>query len=145
MEIRLIEKTDLPEVVTILMAVYNGEAFGEGWTEETAGLRIRDLYETPGFLGLVYEAEGQVQGFVLGHVERGPRDRRFFIREMCVRPDRQRQGIGTNLVRALLEDLVKHDISALYIYSATGAVENDFLRGCGFFGNDRVVQMIQRL
>jgi len=47
------------------------------------------------------EGENQVAGFALGHLERSTDHDNFLLQEMCVRPDVQRHGYGTELLHAL--------------------------------------------
>src|SRR5690242_5880868 len=49
----------------------------------------------------VTSPNGGVVAFAVGHLERNGHEDHFFLQELCVRPERQRQGHGA----ALLQDL----------------------------------------
>ena len=52
------------------------------------------------------------------------------IYDVIIRPDWQRQGIGTLLMRAILRDLVEADVSMFHLWPTKGKVP--FYEGLGF-------------
>lgn len=46
-------------------------------------------------------------GFAFGFVERYERHHLFFLKEMCIAPDRQRSGVGSRIMIQLLKQLGK--------------------------------------
>lgn len=150
MKIRPMEKTDLPGCAEVFIRVYNADEFGDAWTPETAGRRLLDAWNTPESFGLVAENENGdagsgIAGFLLGHSEQWFSETQFHLREICVLPDRRRRGIGTALLESLLEEAVRRNLGAVYVYAGRNTPSWDFLRVSSFFQNDRVVQMVQRL
>ena len=65
------------------------------------------------------DPEGELLGFAVGHLERSGSDDHFLLKEMCVRPSRQRKGHGTGLLRALAEYL--DDVPHWYLLTARRA------------------------
>ncbi|MFP4379253.1 MAG: N-acetyltransferase family protein [Candidatus Sumerlaeia bacterium] len=144
MEIRPIDKKDLIDCARIFIHVYNEEPFNDSWEVEQAALRIKDLSETPHFFGMVAEEDEVVVGFVMGYSEQWFPDRQFCLKEMCVRKDMQRRGIGTALIEGLLEEMIKFNASVLYVNTGrkTGAAR--FFRQCSFLENESMVQFFTR-
>lgn len=96
------------------VATYNQKPWQEQWTFETARKRLLDILQTPGFLGLVYLDE-EILGFVAGYCEQWYDSQRFYLKEFCVIPVKQRQGIGTRLLRHLEGRLKQMNINCLYL------------------------------
>jgi len=101
----VIIRREKPEDIKQIHSV-NEQAF-----EDTAETRIVDTLREncPGILSLVAEDEGEIVGHIFfSPVEiewSGPVIKGMGLAPMAVRPDRQRQGIGSQLVRAGLKIL----------------------------------------
>ncbi len=114
----------------------------------------RDRRELLPLFRLADDSEQQIQGYlhageilfaaqggrVLGHAQIIASDdtAEFELKNIAVDPARQRQGIGTGLVRAVLRYCRQHDASRLTVSTAIGAsdaiafyLQNGF-RICGF-------------
>jgi aminoglycoside 6'-N-acetyltransferase I len=140
---RAMHKSDLLDCVSVFLKVYNAPPFEDNWSEESAGLRLAELWSTPGCLGFVAEEDHRVLGFVIGHVEHWFNGKRFRIAEICVRPEHQRAGVGTALLEGLTEELVKMDIETVYAHAGRGAAADEFFRIKGFYPNEGLVQLVQ--
>jgi len=145
MNARPMRKTDLLDCVDVFIKVYNAEPFEDGWTEEMAGRRLADLWNTPGCLGFVAEEEHRVLGFAIGHAEHWFTGKRFCIDEICVRPEHQRARVGTAVLEGLVEELVKMVVETVYVLAGRGTAADEFFRIKGFYPNDRLVQLVQRI
>ena len=85
---------------------FNAPPWNESWTVHDAAQRLGDVLATPRAVGVCSSnADGEVLGFALGHLERSGADYHFLLQEMCVRTDAQRQGHGTELLAALADRL----------------------------------------
>jgi len=156
MNVRQMQKSDLLDCVEVFIKVYNAEPFEDGWTEEAAGRRLADLWNTPGCLGFVAEEEHRVlgsvaeeehrvAGFAIGHAEHWFTGKRFCIDEICVRPEHQRARVGTAVLEGLVEELVKMVVETVYVLAGRGTAADEFFRIKGFYPNDRLVQLVQRI
>jgi len=145
MNVRQMQKSDLLDCVEVFIKVYNAEPFEDAWTEEMAGRRLADLWNTPGCLGFVAEEERRVLGFAIGHAEHWFTGKRFCIDEICVRPEHQRARVGTAVLEGLVEELVKMVAETVYVLAGRGTAADEFFRIKGFYPNDRLVQLVQRI
>ena len=145
MNVRQMQKSDQLDCVDVFIKVYNAEPFEDGWTEEMAGRRLADLWNTPGCLGFVAEEEHRVAGFVIGHAEQWFTGKRFCIDEICVRPEHQRARVGTAVLEGLVEELVKMVVETVYVLAGRGTAADEFFRIKGFYPNDRLIQLVQRI
>lgn len=144
MQIREMERTDLIDCALIFLRVYNGPDFGEFWDEQSSGMRLKEIFDTPGLVALVAEddTKGQVAGFVMGTAETWFSGRQLRLKECCVAPDRRREGIGRGLMNGLMEHLIMHDVDLVRVQTARGSLGESFLQGCGFLPNPPVAEMV---
>ena len=93
MIVRAERESDFPEIFAVVQA-----AFGD----EPIGPLVDALRPLPGYLpdlALVAEDEGEIVGYVMfSHVDVAEGGRVLMLSPLGVRPDRQRQGIGSALV-----------------------------------------------
>ena len=123
--------TDLPDCVELFTATFNGPPWHESWQPSDAARRLADLANTPRSVGVcVRLGEGALIGFALGVQERSVGEDHFFLREMCVRPNVQRSGVGSQLLRALGERLP--GVSQWYLLTARDSVPASFYAANGF-------------
>jgi len=69
----------------------------------------------PQFFGLAALNEGAIVGAVFGRFETWDRKRLFYVKELCVAPEYQRNGIGRELNRTLEERLRSRKVGMLYL------------------------------
>ncbi|NEQ47219.1 MAG: GNAT family N-acetyltransferase [Leptolyngbya sp. SIOISBB] len=115
MKFEPIDSSHLKGCSNLFVEVFNGSPWHESWSFETASKRLEDCYATPGFYGIVAIEEDKVSGFALGFAEVSYEGQHFYLKEMCVCPNRQRSGIGTKIIETLYSSLVdkrhQHDLS----------------------------------
>ncbi len=107
-------------------AVFSSEPWNAPWTETNARDRLQEILDTPGFLGLIVEGEGQLLGFVMGCLMRAVRGRIFYLHEMCVAVEAQRGGLGSALLDRLHERLVREDVSKVFLLTMKGSPAEAF-------------------
>ncbi len=105
---------DTPEVFRLLTAAFSSE---------DAAKRAGKRYEAGDWTGLGYEDAGVIVAFI--GLERVSQE--AWIRGIAVDPDRQREGIGRALVRAL-----RSRTSGLTLHAETDRDALLFYRTCGF-------------
>jgi len=76
------------------------------------------------------DRENRIGGFALGHLERSSADDNFLLQEMCIRPDLQRQGYGTELLHALEQQIP--DVNHWYLLTARDGSAAAFYQRNGF-------------
>ena len=134
--------SDIPECAEVFVAVFGRDPWNEAWTTAEAEARLDAFFSTPGAYGTLARSEdGRVLGFAMGHAEQWCRGRHFYLREMCVLPDRQREGIGSELFRALVGGLSKMDVSVVYLMTARKSTAEAFYEKHGFDSNPDMVLM----
>ena len=100
-----IEQQHLPGLAQAMMAAYAEAPWKENWTEERAALRIRAILSNYQSAGMAAVMEGKVIGGVLGYVDPYAEEDFFFVSELFVMPEYQKNGYGKGLLLALEKEL----------------------------------------
>jgi len=130
MEIREVSKKDLSKCAEVFSRAFSKAPWNESWNTESALERLIHFYNSKGFCGIVAE-ESDVSGFILGNIEPYLSGPIFYLREMCVKSERQNSGIGNSLLVHLEKTLqlkgvnniyliTEHDIPAAQFYMKRG-------------------------
>ncbi len=140
-----IDQSHLPACAELFESTFNGPPWNEVWHPQDVERRLADCYHTPNFYSLVAMDTGGLLGFALGCRESYNRQQHFFLKEMCVTPDHQRAGIGTQLMERLVADLSGMGVSRVYLLTARDGIAEAFYRKRGFYVSPKMVVMGCRL
>ena len=133
----------LDDCASLFVSVFNQAPWNDSWTLESARKRLSEVFSTPNSMGFVFY-EYKISGFILGHCEQGPDGKEFHLAEMCVRSDRQRQGIGSGLLAHLEEELNQMAINSIYLITARDGQAEAFYARNGYRVNSRMIVMVHR-
>ncbi|MFQ3786433.1 GNAT family N-acetyltransferase [Halomonas sp. A29] len=130
---RRLELRDLKACAALFAQVFSAEPWSEPWGVDGALARLEHFHASPGFVGMLSLGDkGEVMGFVLGNLEPYLDCHLFYLREMCVASQRQGQGIGSQLYRALERELAERDVRAVYLATGRDIPAAGFYQGLGF-------------
>ncbi|KST66823.1 hypothetical protein BC008_36505 [Mastigocoleus testarum BC008] len=158
-EILTLTSEHLDACANLLVQVFNKEPWNESWSFDSARTLLWEIFHTPGFVGFVFcdrkkllqvdskmlQAGQELLGFIAGYSEQSCNYRRFFLREICVRSDRQRQGIGKKLLRHLVETLSTMDINLIYLLTMKDGELKKFYTKNGFLDSPHMMLMLQQI
>lgn len=113
MNIRKMEKSDIPACAEILCSVYNNELWMCRWSKETAEEYLTDFFKMEKFVGYVLEDNSKICGGIFAHEKVWWNNSEVFVEEMFIRPELQRKGYGTALLNRV-EEYVKEKRLAGY-------------------------------
>ncbi len=145
MNIKQITEPQLQECVQLYQQTFSGEPWNEPWTEERAFERLNHFYQSRGFIGLGAWNEEGCCAFTLGNREPFLDRQAFYLREMCVKPDFQRQGIGRRLLVALHGLLKESGLARIYLLTNHDYAAYDFYKKIGYKPADGMEMLIYRL
>jgi GNAT superfamily N-acetyltransferase len=100
------------------MECFNAPPWNDGWSREAARERLSDILTAGQFRGAVALAGSSVVGMLLGQRERWVAGYDFNLLEMCVDPASQRSGIGTRLLKHMIQALRMEHIGKVYLITA---------------------------
>jgi len=129
--IRELKEDDLMVCSELYSQVFSGPPWSEGWNKEKAYERLRHFQKSEGFIGLIAENE-EIRAFVLGNAEPFLDGYWFYLREMCVSAKCQGQGIGTDLLNKLNEELINHKVKNIYLATDRNIPAAKFYEKNGF-------------
>ena len=132
MKITAVNETTLGECVHLFRSAFSGPPWNEDWLSETAEVKLRQLFHTPGFFGLLARAEGLAVGMLMDHFEQQLLGRHFQIKECCVLPDCQRRGVGRALVRELYRHLATEHVTSVSLITMRDSPAHQFYEQNGF-------------
>lgn len=125
-----LDRRVLPACAALFVDTFNAEPWNESWTLEIAMARFGDMLETPGYIGVALMAGHMVTGAALGQVESWFSGSHFYLREMFVRVDLQRQGRGERLLEGLMS--LTPNIEATYLITDRDGPAAQFYHRHGF-------------
>ena len=131
--------------VELFLTVFNSPPWNEAWPMATATRRLTDLFNTPGFYGVIAVEDRETVGFAMGHVEQWDQGQHFYLKEMCVVPQRQGSGLGTALMQTLCRELVAMEVERIYLLTAHASAAESFYKKCGFYVSQKMVMMARYL
>jgi GNAT superfamily N-acetyltransferase len=121
----------LKDCVELILFVFNSSPWNENWTFETASLLLQEITHTPGFMGFVTLRDEQVIGFLAGYSEQRDRTKCFYIKEICVHPEHQGQGIGSHLLQHLEQETSQLGCNLIYLITMRESqAESFYLKNC---------------
>lgn len=131
MKFRRIEKTDLKNCSELYAQVFSLAPWNEPWTAQAALERLSHFYESLGFCGVLVESEA-VLGFALGNAEPFHTETLFYLREMCISPKQQCQGLGGRLYASLEKEISLMNVKSIYLATERAIPASNFYLKNGF-------------
>ena len=131
---------DFDGCAKLYIQAFNAPPWNDRWTVAAATKRLKDLFHTPGFIGLVAE-QGQAVGMVLGHIEQWFDGPVFYLREICVEPSRQGQGVGKALMRELTASLETMGVKKVYLLTNRNNPSETFFAAHGIKATRGIIMM----
>ena len=135
----------LDDAADLFIAVFNADPWNDRWTLPTAHAMLSDLLNTPGYAGIACLEDGKLIGFAAGHRIRYFNGDSFYLKEMCVTADRQRHGVGSQLMHALEASLRDTGVVTLFLLTMVAGMAESFYSHLGYHRSSRILQMSRRL
>lgn len=141
--VRLLSENDLEEASTIYTYVFCSDPWNEPWINQTSYKRLKDISETPGYIGIGYfDSNNQMIGFLVGNEEQWADGKSFYINEICVLTNTQQSGIGSSLLKYLKNILKQKNVDTAYLSTERGKGKPElFFRKNGYVTNESRVIM----
>jgi ribosomal protein S18 acetylase RimI-like enzyme len=121
--------------------VFNGEPWNDEWTLETAQKRLLEMIDTPGFVGFIGKDQDKIIGLIMGYNEQSDTEVEFYLKEMCVHPDYQQSGYGSQLLSHLKQALMAMGVYRIYLLTLKGGSTEAFYRKNGFRSSSEMILM----
>ncbi len=143
MEFRPVSFSDLPALAQTFVQTFNGEAWQEKWSQESALACLEDLLQLPRAASLAVWDEGDCLGAVFGHDTVKDYGLAHEIKELLVHPQARGQGIGQALMVRYLTERHLHGVNHVYLMTVRKPDGEQFYARLGFRRAERQVVLVR--
>ena len=135
-------KKDLTPCVEIFVAAFGAPPLNYDFiTREKARRYLRDLASAPGFVGYVYEAEGELVGLCFGKLDDYFHAPLFTVDELAVLPGLHGKGLGKAIMSAVEEELAQKGVKEVALQTSTHIPAYRFYRKLGYSRVENTVSL----
>lgn len=135
----------LDDCAHLFMTAFNAEPWNDSYTLDTAKKQLDWHLDVPGCLGLVSIDSDGIVAFALGYREPTDVGDVFHLSIFCVRPDVQRTGVGSRLLRNLEDRLREIGANTVYLGTHKGTPAEAFYRKHGYTVSHQEIEMSRDL
>lgn len=131
--LRQLDASDFDHIKMLFRTVFTAPPWNEDWSDEDQlNEYLRDLMgqRTPLSLGLF--ENGTLIGLSLGYIKHWYSATEYVIDELCIDPDFQRKGYGTQFVSRIEEFLGNREIHTIFLTTERNVPAYQFYRKLGF-------------
>lgn len=121
-----IESEHILKCAELYIKVFNAEPWNDKWTLETASRRLKDIYISPNFEGVLYIEDGQIEGAIFGNYEQFYEGMHYNLKEMFISNELQGRGIGSQLINELEERLKELGVTTIILFTSKGNRTSQF-------------------
>ncbi len=116
----------IPQCVSLLIAAFNPEPWGDEWTEETAEKYLYEFFTHKRFVGFVVMENDKVMGALFAREKTYYMGDEFYIEELFVAPDSQRKGYGQILLDEVEKYVKNKNFAAIALLTDKNTPAMDF-------------------
>lgn len=145
MYIRSLKPEDIPACAEIMCSVYNNELWQCKWSQETAAQYLTDYVNMPKFVGYVLVEDGVLVGAIYAHEKVWWNNSEVFVEEMFVKPDLQRKGYGTMLLKQVEGYVKDKGLAGITLSTNKYAPAPKFYQKNGFTDCNHVLFMCKEM
>lgn len=125
----------------IYIDTFNREPWNDNWTKDTSYKRLKDIYDTPGFFGLVVFDNEELIAAVLGNLEQWFEGYMYNLKEMFVKYDKKGEGVGSVLMTELEKYLLQMGTTSINLFTSKGDLTEKFYLKNGYSSEDDMIMM----
>ena len=145
MRIEKLDEKHLKECSRIYIETFNNEPWNDNWNEITSFKRLKDIYDTPGFLGLVVFEKDQLKAAVLGNIEQWYEGCMYNLQEIFVKKEEKYSGIGSYLILELQKMIKEGGVNSISLFTSRSNLTEKFYIKNGFTAEEDMIMMHKNL
>ena len=112
-------ETDLDDCIRIYHDAFTAPPLSYTWlTKEKAWRYVRDLTQTPGFIGYTYWENDEMIAFIFGILDNYFEGTMFCVEELAVASNQHGKGIGTKVIALLETKLAGFAVEAISLQTS---------------------------
>lgn len=127
-----VDQENIQDFSGLYASVFNSAPWNDGWSASAIAERFASFSEYPTFFGLGHLSDEGPNGLAFGWSERWVNGWHFHLKEMCVAPNAQRQGLGGKLLLELEQCLRQRGIGRVFLETGSGAPARAFYERQGY-------------
>jgi aminoglycoside 6'-N-acetyltransferase I len=127
-----LDKVNIVDFSDLYIAVFNAAPWKDGWSKEAVIERFESFACYPTFFGLGHFSNGIPSALAFGWSERWVSSWQFHLREMCVAPTAQRQGLGAKVLAELESRLFHRGVGRVFLETGHSAPAKTFYERQGY-------------
>lgn len=132
---------DLEDCALLYVSTFNAAPWNDNWNHSSAYNRLKDIYNTPGFFGLVGREEGSIKVAIFGCIEHWYSGYMFNLKEMFVQNDLRGKGVGSQILNVLNERLKEKGVDSIWLFTAEGDLTEKFYNKNGYRKSNGMLMM----
>lgn len=141
MRIEKLNESHLKECSIVYIETFNREPWNDNWNEIMSYKRLKDIYDTPGFLGIGVFDHDQLKGAVLGNIEQWYEGCMYNLKEMFVNQGNKRSGIGSYLIVELEKRIKELGVNSITLFTSRSNLTDKFYIKSGFIAEEDMIMM----
>lgn len=145
MKLERLKERHLKECSLKYIDTFNDEPWNDKWDEVTAYKRLEEIFNAPGFVGMVAIEEDMIIAAVLGNLETWFEGYMYNLREMFVMKSEKGKGVGTTLFKGLEEELKNHNVTSITLFTSKGDLTEKFYLKNGCTTESDMIMMGKKL
>ena len=139
-------EADLGACAKIYVDAFNAPPLSYSFlTVEKAERYLRDLTQTPGFLGYTYAVNGEILAFCFGKLDAYFEGVMFEVSELAVTPSIHRSGLGSEVMRLLETKLAGYGVQAVSLNTSRDLPAYNFYQKNGYEEISENVALMKQL
>ena len=131
--IKELTDADFDAVKKLFVSVFTKEPWNDDWSDENQlNEYLKDVMMGRNPLNLGLYDDGDLVGISLGFIKHWCNGTEYYIDELCIRPDRQGQGLGTKFFELMKSVMESREIVQYFLQTDENAPAYKFYKKLGF-------------
>ena len=132
-ELKRIGLNEKSQIKQLFKDVFTNEPWNDDWSdEEQLNMYMNDLIGQSYSLTYGLYDSGELIGLSMGYIKHWFRGTEYYIDELCIRTDRQGEGIGTFFMNEIEKAIGSIGIKKIFLQTDTFAPAYEFYKKRGF-------------
>ena len=135
----------LGECADLFVETFNSEPWNDRWDYGSALARLKDIFNTPGFFGLILLDDGIIVAAALGNLEHFYTGSIYNLKEMFVKQQLRGRKLGSLLLRNINDQLTSKGTKSIWLSTTKGDMTEKFYLKNGFSEVNEMITMSKNL
>lgn len=135
----------LDGIIDLFVTVFNAPPWNDAWTKEAAQEYVSRIIHDSYFSGICCIENDEVAGFLFGVYEYWYTGETFHIKELCVSPNVRNKGYGSEMLRALEDELRSKKARSIFLLTERNSDAEKFYMKNGYYKNEKLGAMGKKL